>query len=209
MNTLDQLVQEIARLPGLGKKSATRISYAILSGDRADAERLSALLGRLHDAIRRCSICGSFTESDPCPVCDDPGRDRHTICVVEQPQDVAALEASHEYHGLYHVLGGVIAPIDGVGPGDLSIAALLQRVRGTDEAGDGQPAGRSPIEEVIIATNPTVEGDTTALYVARQLEQTRGVRVTRLALGLPVGGDLEYADRLTLARSFRGRTSLD
>ncbi len=195
MNTLDHLIQEISRLPGLGRKSATRIAYAILSGDRADAERLSTLLGRLHDAIIRCSVCGSYTETDPCPVCTDSGRDRSTICVVEQPQDVAALEASHEFHGLYHVLGGVIAPIDGVGPGDLAIGSLLGRVR------------QDGIEEVIIATNPTVEGDTTALYVARQLEEL-GVRVTRLALGLPVGGDLEYADRLTLARSFRGRTSL-
>lgn len=195
MNTLDQLIQAVARLPGLGKKSATRIAYAILGGDRAEAERLSALLGRLHDTIFRCSVCGAYTETDPCPICTDSGRDRSTICVVEEPQDVASLEASHEFHGLYHVLGGVIAPIEGVGPGDLSIGTLLQRVRA-----DGT-------EEVIIATNPTVEGDTTALYVARQLEEL-GVKVTRLALGLPVGGDLEYADRLTLARSFRGRTGV-
>lgn len=195
MNALDQLIQEISRLPGLGKKSATRIAYAILAGDRADAERFSAVLARLHDSIIRCSVCGAYTESDPCEVCSDSGRDRTTICVVEQPQDVAALEASHEYHGLYHVLGGVIAPIEGVGPGDLAIGSLVSRVRD-----DG-------VDEVIIATNPTVEGDTTALYVARQLEPL-GARVTRLALGLPVGGDLEYADRLTLARSFRGRTAL-
>lgn len=196
MNTLDQLIQSISRLPGLGKKSATRIAYAILGNDRAEAERLSALLGRLHDTIRRCSVCGAYTETDPCNVCTDSGRDRSTICVVEEPQDVASLEASHEYHGLYHVLGGVIAPIEGVGPGDLAIASLMRRVR------------EELIEEVIIATNPTVEGDTTALYVARQLEESSGAKVTRLALGLPVGGDLEYADRLTLARSFRGRTAL-
>jgi recombination protein RecR len=196
MNTLDQLIQSISRLPGLGKKSATRIAYAILGNDRAEAERLSALLGRLHDTIRRCSVCGAYTETDPCNVCTDSGRDRSTICVVEEPQDVASLEASHEYHGLYHVLGGVIAPIEGVGPGDLAIASLMRRVR------------EESIEEVIIATNPTGEGDTTALYVARQLEESSGAKVTRLALGLPVGGDLEYADRLTLARSFRGRTAL-
>jgi recombination protein RecR len=196
MNTLDQLIQSISRLPGLGKKSATRIAYAILANDRAEAERLSALLGRLHDTIRRCTVCGAYTETDPCHVCTDSGRDRSTICVVEEPQDVASLEASHEYHGLYHVLGGVIAPIEGVGPGDLAIASLLRRVR------------EESVEEVIIATNPTVEGDTTALYVARQLEEATGAKVTRLALGLPVGGDLEYADRLTLARSFRGRTAL-
>lgn len=196
MNTLDLLIRAIARLPGLGKKSATRVAYHILTGEKADAQRLAELLHTLHDSIRRCSRCGSFTETDPCPVCTDPARDRTTICVVEQPQDVAALEASNEYHGLYHVLGGVIAPIEGVGPGDLSIGQLLKRAR--DET----------IHEVIIATNPTVEGDTTALYVAQQLEAQGEVTVTRLALGLPVGGDLEYADRLTLARSFRGRTAL-
>ena len=195
MNTLEQLIQAIARLPGLGKKSATRISYSILSGDRADAQRLAGLLATLHDTIRRCSTCGSYTEADPCLICTDSGRDRGTICVVEQPQDVSALESSHEYHGLYHVLGGVIAPIEGIGPGELAIGSLLSRVR------DGL------VHEVIIATNPTVEGDTTALYLARQLEEMN-VTVTRLALGLPVGGDLEYADRLTLARSLRGRTSL-
>lgn len=194
-NTLDQLIHAISRLPGLGKKSATRITYALLSGDQGEAQRLATLIHTLHDTIHRCTVCGSYTETDPCPICTDSGRDRGTICVVEQPQDVASLEGSHEYHGLYHVLGGVIAPIDGVGPDDLAIPALLERVR----------AGG--IEEVIIATNPTVEGDTTALFVARQLE-SQGVRVSRLALGLPVGGDLEYADRLTLARSFRGRTSI-
>ncbi len=195
MNTLEQLIQAIARLPGLGKKSATRISYSILSGDRADAQRLAGLLATLHDAIRRCSICGSYTETDPCLMCTDSGRDRSTICVVEQPQDVTALESSHEYHGLYHVLGGVIAPIEGIGPGELAIGSLLSRAR------EGE------VREVIIATNPTVEGDTTALYLARQLEEMN-IAVTRLALGLPVGGDLEYADRLTLARSLRGRTHL-
>jgi len=195
LNALDQLIHSISRLPGLGKKSAGRIAYALLAGERSDAQRLAALIHSLHDTIRPCSICGSYTETDPCPVCTDPGRDRSTICVVEQPQDVTALEASHEYHGLYHVLGGVIAPIDGVGPDDLAIRSLLDR------------AGHEEVTEVIIATNPTVEGDTTALFVARQLEAI-GVTVTRLALGLPVGGDLEYADRLTLARSFRGRTAL-
>lgn len=195
LNTLDQLIASISRLPGLGKKSATRITYSLLTGERADAQRLAALIQTLHDTVHRCSICGSYTEEDPCPVCTDPGRDRRTICLVEQPQDVASLEASHEYHGLYHVLGGVIAPIDGVGPDDLAIPSLINRIENSD------------IEEIVIATNPTVEGDTTALFVARRLEPF-DLRVTRLALGLPVGGDLEYADRLTLARSFRGRTSL-
>ncbi len=196
MNTLDLLIRAIARLPGLGRKSATRIAYHMLASDRSEVQRLAELLHTLHDSIIRCSVCGSFTEDDPCPVCTDSGRDRATICVVEHPQDVAAMEASNEYHGLYHVLGGVIAPIEGVGPGDLAIGSLVRRCTEPE------------IHEVIIATNPTVEGDTTALYVAQQLENNTNVAVTRLALGLPVGGDLEYADRLTLARSLRGRTSL-
>ncbi len=197
---LDHLIQSISRLPGLGRKSATRIAYHLLGGDRATAQRLAVLIDTLHDAIRPCSICGSYTESDPCRVCTDPGRDRATICVVEQAQDVAALEASHEFNGLYHVLGGVIAPLDGVGPGDLRIESLTRRV--------AERIAASGSVEVIIATNPTVEGDTTALYVARTLEGTEA-RVSRLALGLPVGGDVEYADRLTLARSLRGRTAID
>ncbi|SIQ14663.1 DNA replication and repair protein RecR [Alkalispirochaeta americana] len=196
MNSLERLIQEISRLPGLGKKSATRLAYHLLSGDAVDAQRLGILLQGLHEAIRPCSRCGSFTEDDPCPLCSDRGRDHTTICVVEHPQDVAVMEASREFQGVYHVLGGVIAPIEGVGPGDLTIGALLRRAR--DEK----------VREVIIATNPTVEGDTTALYVAQQLRELTKVSVTRLALGLPVGADLEYADRLTLARSLRGRTLL-
>lgn len=195
MTVLDRLVSAISRLPGLGAKSATRIAYHLLTGDRTASTELAALIGELHDRIQECSVCGSYTETDPCDVCTDPGRDRATICVVEHPQDVPALESSREYRGLYHVLGGVIAPIEGVGPGDLAIGPLVARCH--------QPE----VHEVIIATNPTVEGDTTALYVAHALEGT-SVRVSRLALGLPVGSDLEYADRLTLARSLRGRTTL-
>jgi len=195
MTTLERLIQAISRLPGLGKKSATRLAYYFLDRDRSDVIDLAHLLATLHETTRKCSVCGNYTEDDPCSICTDAGRDRSTICVVEHSQDVAALEASHEYQGLYHVLGGVIAPIEGVGPGDLAIAPLVARCR------------ESGITEVIIATNPTVEGDTTALYVAKQLEPL-GVSVSRLALGLPVGGDLEYADRLTLARSLRGRTAI-
>lgn len=195
MNILDQLIQSVSRLPGLGKKSAARIAYHLLNNDERESRKLADLIGSLHSSIHKCSVCGSYTEQDPCEICTNPGRDRSTICVVEQPQDVVAMESGAEYHGLYHVLGGVIAPIDGIGPADLSINALIHRVQ--DES----------IQEVIIATNPTVEGDTTALYIARQLESTK-CEVTRLALGLPVGGDLEYADRLTLARSIRGRNSI-
>lgn len=200
MNALDRLIATISRLPGIGKKSATRIAYFILTGSPALAHQLAESLLRIHEVIRRCSVCGAFTEIDPCPICENPSRDHGTVCVVEQPQDVVALEASGEFRGLYHVLGGVIAPLDGVGPSDLTMDALLQRVRRSK--GSAQP-----IHEVIIATNPTVEGDTTALYLAGQLE-SEAVRVTRLALGLPVGGDLEYTDRLTIARSLRGRTAV-
>ena len=158
--------------------------------------RFATQLATLQEKIRPCSICGAWTEADPCPVCSDPLRDKSYICVVEQPQDVATIESAREYSGLFHVLGGVIAPLEGVGPDQLRIAPLIERVR----------AGG--VKEVIIATNPTVEGDTTALYLQRLLAQIEGVAVTRLASGLPVGGDLEYADKLTLARSFRGRQAL-
>lgn len=195
MTILDSLTEQLSRLPGIGKKSALRIAYYLLQADSAYNERLATEIRELQSRIRRCSVCGNYTERDPCDICTDPSRDRSTVCVVEHPQDVAVLEASREYNGLYHVLGGVISPIDGVGPEDLSIASLIARVH---EEG---------VTEVILATNPTVEGDTTALYLVRLLEE-RGVKTSRLALGLPVGGDIEYADRLTIARSLRGRTPL-
>ncbi len=196
MSALDDLVSQIARLPGLGRKSAVRIAHYLLKSDRRVAANLSEVLATLHDRIHPCSECGRYTEADPCAVCSDTARDRTVICVVEQPQDVEVLEQSGEFHGLYHVLGGVLSPIDGIGPGELRVAALYRRI---EQLG---------IREVILATNPTVEGDTTALYLVKQL-QTRGVDCSRLALGLPVGGDLEYADRLTVARSLRGRTHYD
>lgn len=195
MNALDELTDSFSRLPGIGKKSASRISYHLLKTDQVFLERFARQLLTLHDRIKGCSICGAYTENDPCAICSDPTRDRTVICVVEQPQDVQIIEASREFKGMFHVLGGVIAPLEGIGPDKLSVAQLQKRIQS-----DG-------VKEVIIATNPTVEGDTTALYLRRILENT-GVTVTRLASGLPVGGDLEYADKLTLARSFRGRVSL-
>jgi recombination protein RecR len=192
MNSLDRLVASLSKLPGIGKKSATRMAYYVLDADRSYARNLADQLMTLHEAIRRCSICGSYTESDPCPVCSNPTRDGSIICVVERPQDVRVIEDAGEYRGLFHVLGGTIAPLDGIGPEDLAIGQLLERIRG------------GGVAEVILATNPTVEGDTTALYLQKALRGT-GVAVSRLASGLPVGGDLEYADRLTLSRSFRGR----
>lgn len=195
MKSLEELVGLLTRLPGIGKKSAQRVAWHLLRTDQAFADALADSIRGLRESIVFCGICGSWAEEDPCPVCSSPLRDRSVICVVEQPQDVMTIEASHEYRGLYHVLGGVISPIDGVGPEDIRLDALVARLR---EGG---------ISEVVIATNPTVEGDTTALYVKRVIER-QDIEVTRLATGIPVGGDLEYADRLTLARSFRGRQRL-
>jgi len=199
LNALDRLVALLSKLPGIGKKSASRLVYHILDTDPSYARALAAELLGLHEAIKRCSRCGSFTESDPCPICLDPGRDRSLLCVVERAQDVRVIEESREFRGLFHVLGGLIAPLEGINPGDLTIAQLSGRIK--DEG----------INEVILALNPTIEGDTTALYIQRYLNEklpSRQLEISRLASGLPVGGDLEYADRLTLSRSFRGRIKM-
>ncbi|HWR12524.1 MAG TPA: recombination mediator RecR [Rectinemataceae bacterium] len=233
MRALEDLVSLLTRLPGIGRKSALRMAYYLLKADQRYAGALAERIAKLQGEIRFCSICGSYTETDPCPVCDGLDRDRRVICVVEQPQDVLTIEASKEYRGLYHVLGGLLSPLDGIGPDKLRIASLVQRIRtsgkappaaaalpGELDAPDGggrvparaialEPAApsRNAVEEIVLATNPTVEGDTTALYIKKVLER-EGVKVTRLATGIPVGGDLEYADRLTLARSFHGRMPL-
>jgi len=195
LNALDRLIILLTKLPGVGKKSASRIAYHILDNDPAFAKTLSAELSGLHMAIRRCSVCGGFTESDPCPVCSDTGRDQSVICVVERAQDLRIIEEAREFHGLFHVLGGLIAPLEGIGPDDLSIGKLVARLRSTG------------VKEIILALNPTVEGDTTALYLQKILKDFP-VTVSRLASGMPVGGDLEYTDRLTLSRSFRGRVKV-
>jgi recombination protein RecR len=193
-NAIDRLTALFSRLPGLGKKSAGRLVYHILDADPSYARALSEELLAFHQAVKRCSVCGSYTESDPCAVCTDLSREP-VLCVVERAQDVRVIEESREFRGRFHVLGGVIAPLEGVNPENLSIRELVIRVR------------REGINEVILAMNPTVEGDTTALYIQKILKDT-GVEITRLASGLPVGGDLEYADRLTLSRSFRGRVRM-
>jgi len=195
MNSLDSLIHYLSRLPGIGKKSAVRLGYYLLKADESLVYGLTGAISQVRQSIHPCKICGAYTEDPVCGVCADSRRNRALICVVEQPQDVEVMESSLEFGGLYHVLNGVLAPLDGVGPEDLNMASLVRRV---DEGG---------VEEIILATNPTVEGDTTALYI-KKLMESRKVTVTRLALGLPVGGDLEYADRLTLARSLRGRTRL-
>ena len=194
MNALDEITESFSRLPGIGKKSAARIANHLLRADSVFMARFANQIATLQEKIKACSVCGSWTEEDPCPICSAVNRDRTLVCVVEQPQDVVTIESSREFNGLFHVLGGVISPLEGMTPDKLRIQSLLERVK------------NEGVKEVILATNPTVEGDTTALFIQRLLRET-GVAVTRLASGLPVGGDLEYADRLTLARSFRGRTS--
>ena len=195
MTTLDRLIKNLSRLPGIGRKSAARIAYYLLRSDRTFTADLAREIAELKERIRECSICGNYTEVEPCEICTDPRREKSVICVVEQSQDIQTIESTREYDGLFHVLLGVISPIDGIGPDDLTISKLMKRIRETD------------VKEIIIATNPTVEGDATAMYLVRMLSGS-GIALSRLASGLPVGGDLEYADRLTLARSIKGRISL-
>ena len=195
MTILDDLILMLSKLPGLGKKSARRIAYHILASDESFAKKLGDDIIELKRRIKRCTQCGNFTEHELCSICTEVDRDPGTICVVEQPQDIGVIEASHEFRGLYHVLHGVLSPLDGVGPEQLFLSQLVYRVR------------QKNVNELIIATNPTLEGDTTALYI-KQLLANDHVQISRLALGLPVGGDLEYADRLTMARSLRARTKL-
>ena len=196
MTALDRLIETLAKMPGLGRKSASRLAYYLLKADASFAQGLARDLVQLKERVRNCPVCGNYTEEVPCGICSDPARDRTTLCVVEEPKDLLSIELTRQYRGLYHVLMGVISPIDGVGPASLRFDSLLTRVR---EGG---------VREVIVATNPTVEGDTTAVYLSGLL-QGLPVTVTRLALGLPVGGDLEYADRLTLARALEGRRKLE
>mgnify|MGYP004448630725 FL=1 len=198
MSAFDELTESFSRLPGIGKKSAARIVNYILKQDAAEALKFSQRLSVLHQKIKPCTVCGTWTETNPCPVCSDPLRDQSIICVVEQPQDVGTIEAYKEFRGLYHVLGGLIKPLEGIGPDQLSIGALVNRIQ------------EGNVQEIIVATNPTVEGDTTALFLNKVISEQcreREVKVTRLATGIPVGGDLEYMDKRTLSLSFRGRTS--
>lgn len=196
MNAIEELVESFSRLPGIGKKSAARITNFLLKADKTYVERFGAQMIALQEKIHPCPTCGNWTEKDPCPICSDTLRDQSVICVVEQPQDVSTIESFHEFNGLFHVLGGVICPVEGIGPDELNISSLVRRAK------------ESAVQEIIIATNPTVDGDVTALYLQRILSQQVSAKITRLASGLPVGGDLEYADRLTFARSFRGRTEI-
>lgn len=190
------LIDELGRLPGIGPKSAQRIAFYLLQADPADVRRLADVLVTVKERVRFCMICGHVTEEETCRICRDPRRDPAALCVVEESKDVIAIEKTGEYRGRYHVLGGAISPIDGIGPDDLRIRELLARLA------DGE------VTEIIIATDPNLEGEATATYLARLLTPM-GLTVTRLASGLPVGGDLEYADEVTLGRAFAGRRRLD
>jgi recombination protein RecR len=193
---VQDLIDELGRLPGIGPKSAQRIAFHLLAAEPADVTRLAAVLQRVKDEVKFCKVCGNVAEAEECRICRDVRRDLTVICVVEEPKDVVAIERTREFRGRYHVLGGAISPIEGIGPDDLKVRELLLRLQ------DGV------VTELILATDPNLEGEATATYLAR-LIKPMGLRVTRLASGLPVGGDLEYADEVTLGRAFSGRRLLD
>jgi len=193
--SIAKLVGELNKLPGIGPKTAQRLAFHILNGPLEEAERLARAILDARKNIKYCSVCSNLTDSDPCRICSNPNRDRSIICVVEDPRDVVAIERTREFRGLYHVLRGVISPMEGIGPDDLTINVLFDRLQ-DDE-----------VKELIIATNPSIEGEATAMYISR-LAKPLGVKVTRIAHGIPVGGDLEYADEITLARAFEGRREI-
>lgn len=187
-----KLIEELERLPGIGPKSAQRLAFYVLRSSGDYAERLALALREVKERIKDCGRCFNFSESDLCPVCSDPRRDASLLCVVSEPRDLMAIENSGNFHGMYHVLQGMLSPIDGIGPEQLRIGELLRRLK------------VEPVREVILATNPTVEGDATAMYLSHVIRPME-VRVTQLAMGLPVGGDLDYADQMTIARAVEGR----
>ena len=193
---VQDLIDELGRLPGIGPKSAQRIAFHLLAADTVDVDRLASTLRRVKAEVKFCRICGNVAEAEECRICRDPRRDATVICVVEEPKDVVAVERTREFRGRYHVLGGAISPIDGIGPDDLRVRELLHRLS------DGT------VTELILATDPNLEGEATATYLAR-LIKPMGVTISRLASGLPVGGDLEYADEVTLGRAFSGRRSVE
>ncbi len=189
---LERLIAQFEKLPGIGHKSATRLAFKVLSGTESDAEEFASAILNAKKAIKTCRICQNLTDREVCPICSDERRDKSVICVVADPKDLMAIENTKEYHGLYHVLHGVISPLNGVSPDDIRITELVSRIS------EGQ------VQEVIMATNPDTEGETTALYISR-LIRPFGVRITRLAYGVPVGGHLEYSDAVTLSRALEGR----
>ena len=193
---IQDLIDELGRLPGIGPKSAQRIAFHIIQSERVDISRLVEVLRTVKERVKFCTECGNITEEDLCKICRDPRREKNAICVVEESKDVIAIEKTREFRGKYHVLGGAISPIDGIGPENLRIRELMVRL------------GDTEIQEVIIATDPNLEGEATATYLARLIKPL-GLKISRLASGLPVGGDLEYADEVTLGRAFEGRRTLE
>jgi len=192
--SIQRLVSQLAKLPGIGPRSAGRLIFHLLKGDRKQLQNLAQCIQQVADQVTECSVCGNYTDrlADPCRLCTDPTREDSVVCVIEQPFDILVIEKTGGFEGKYHVLGGALSPINGVGPSDLRIAALLERIK------EGQ------IREVILATNPNVEGEATSLYLKKQLEPM-GLKVTKIARGLPIGSDLEYADEVTLAQALQGR----
>ena len=193
--SVEQLAEQFAQLPGIGRKTAHRLALYVLKMSRDEVVTLAKALVNVKDKVRYCSVCSNITESDPCAICSNTKRERSFICVVEEPHDVLAIEKTHEFKGLYHVLGGALSPLDGIGPDDLKIKELLQRL------------SNATIEEVILALNPNVEGEATTLYLSRLLKPL-GMKITRIARGLPVGSDLEFADEATLSRALEGRIAV-
>ncbi|WP_158726659.1 recombination mediator RecR [Tomitella fengzijianii] len=202
---VQDLIDELGKLPGIGPKSAQRIAFHMLTVEPADIDRLLASLRKVREGVRYCVECGTVADGERCRICQDPRRDRTRICVVEEPKDVPAIERTREFKGLYHVLGGALNPLDGIGPDQLRVRELLQRLGGAAPGPDGATA---EVAEVIIATDPNTEGEATATYLVRMLRDFPGLSVSRLASGLPMGSDLEYADEMTLGRALTGRRVL-
>lgn len=192
---LAKLINELSKLPGIGNKSAQRLAFHILALEDREAQQLAEAITYAKREMKYCSVCGNLTDEDPCAICSDPSRRGDVICVVENPRDVMAMERIKEFNGLYHVLHGVISPMEGIGPEDINLKSLIQRLQAND------------VKELIIATNPNIEGEATAMYIARLIKPA-GIKVTRIAHGIPVGGDLEYADEVTLLKSLEGRREL-
>lgn len=192
---LTKLIAELSKLPGIGGKTAQRLAFHILSLSDDEAEALADAIREAKHSMHYCSVCGNLTDVDPCPVCSDETRDHSIICVVEDPKDVSAMERIREYTGVYHVLNGAISPIDGIGPDDINLRSLIIRLQSED------------VKEVILATNPNIEGEATAMYIAKLIKPS-GIKVSRIAHGIPVGGDLEYADEVTLSKALEGRREL-
>lgn len=192
---LEILIEQFAKLPGIGKKTATRLAFHILNSSKEDATAFAKAIVNAKEQVKLCRVCQNITDADICTVCESPKRDKSVICVTESPKDVISIEKTNEYHGLYHVLHGAISPMDNIGPDDIKIPELLERLK--DDS----------VKEVIMATNPTIEGEATAMYIAKLIKPF-GIKVTRIAHGIPVGGDLEYADEITLTKAMEGRREM-